>query len=79
MLELESYSVLDEREKDEQGNPDKIISFTLPSYNTPFLFYNCICPSTKREYFVETDRKTCKAAKAGSFGYGEDVEWVEEW
>ena len=77
MLELDDYKTLDSRKKDEQGNPDKVISFTVKGFSKPFLYYNCICPITKREYFIQTDKEICSAAKAQSFGL-KDINWVKE-
>jgi len=78
MKELKDYQVLDERKKDEQGNIDKVISFTIKGFDEPFIYYNCICPSTGREYFIQIKEKTCVKAKEQSFGL-EKVEWVIEW
>jgi hypothetical protein len=77
MKEFKDYKVLDEQ-IDEKGNTMKIVSFTVQKMDEPLKFYNCICPSTGREYFIGTDKNTCAEAKSGSFGL-EDVEFVEEW
>ena len=77
MKELPNMTVLDE-DVDKYNNQMKVISFTMSGYDIPFMFYQCICPSTKREYFVETKQKTCKAAKSMSFGL-ENIEFSEEW
>ena len=63
---------------DDQGYQMSIISFTLDGYSSPFLFLNCFCPSTEREYFLETRKTDCWKAKNGSFGL-EDVEWIAEY
>jgi hypothetical protein len=78
MKDLANFKVLDSRKKDEQGNPDKIVSFSIEGYEKPFLYYNCLCPSTKREYFVQTDKEQCIEAKNASFRH-ENIEWVNEW
>ncbi|HCC05020.1 TPA: hypothetical protein DEP58_01780 [Patescibacteria group bacterium] len=77
MKKLKDFKVLDEQ-TDEKGNPMKIISFTVQNMNKPLKFYNCFCPTTKREYFIGTDKDTCTEAKNASFGLSE-VEWFNEW
>ena len=77
MAELPGLQVLDES-KDKYGLNQRIISFTLEGFNKPFLFYHCICPSTGREYYLETKQKTCAVAKAMSFGLPQ-IEFTEEW
>ena len=77
MKQLEDYEILDEQ-IDEKGNTMKIVSFTVGSMDEPLKFYNCFCPSTKREYFVGTKENTCNEAKAQSFGF-DDVNFVDEW
>jgi len=80
VLELPDYKILDGRNDDGRGNPDKVISFSVKGFDKPFLFYNCLCPSTKREYFLQTGKEKCAEAKAGSFGFGiEEIEWENEW
>jgi hypothetical protein len=59
--------VLEER-TDDQGNKERVVEFSVKGLNNPLKFFNCICPSTGREYFIETDEKTCVRAKAKSFG-----------
>ena len=44
----------------------KIIRFDIDEVWEIFL-YNCFCPSTKREYHLETHSKTCEEAKSMSF------------
>jgi hypothetical protein len=79
MKQLKNYKILDEK-IDEKGNPMKILSFTVQNMREPLKFYNCICPSSKREYFVGTDKDTCVEAKAGCWGLkAEEIEFVEEW
>ena len=77
MKQLKDYKILDDG-IDEKGNPAKIVSFTVQNMKEPLLFYNCICPSSGREYFVQTEKKTWKEAKATSFGL-EEVEFINEW
>ena len=77
MLEL-GAETLDEVKDDGYGNPMKVISFSVKGFDQPFLFLNCFCPSTGREYFLQTDEKTCVAAKNKSFGL-EEVSWIKEW
>jgi len=77
MKELNATTV--EENTDAQGNVQRIISFTLDGYNKPFIFYNCVCPSTKREYFLQTDKLTCAEAKSASFGMDADFKFDEEY
>ena len=79
MKQLKDYKILDEK-TDEKGNPMRIISFTIQNMKEPLKFYNCLCPSSKREYFLQTDKDSCDEAKAGMFGFkAEEAEFVEEW
>ena len=77
MKSLKDFKILDEQ-IDSKGNSMKIISFTVQNMDEPLKFYNCICPSTGREYFLGTDEETCIAAKNKSFGL-EAIEFVNEW
>jgi hypothetical protein len=67
MKELDNYKVVEES-KDDYGNTQKIISFDIKGFDKPFIYFNCLCPSTKREYFLQTEELTCEKAKAKSFG-----------
>jgi hypothetical protein len=79
MKELKDFKVLDEK-VDSCGNPMKIVSFTIQKMKEPLLFYNCFCPSTKREFFLQTKYKTCEEAKMKSFGLdAKEVEFIKEW
>ena len=69
--------VLEER-TDEQGNKERVVEFSVKGLNNPLKFFNCICPSTGREYFIETDEKKCVKAKSKSFGQ-EEMKFDEEW
>jgi hypothetical protein len=77
MKALDNYKVLEEG-KDRMGNKHAVISFDINGFNKPFLFYSCICPSTGREYFLQTDKETCLAAKVASFGHDEEIEYIDE-
>jgi hypothetical protein len=77
MKQLKDFKVLDEA-LDDKGNQMKVISFTVKNMNEPLKFYNCFCPSTHREFFIGTDKNTCKEAKEASFGL-EGVSWENEW
>ena len=59
---------IDSVSDDGYGHPMRIISFTRDGYEEPFLFLNCFCPSTGREYYLETRQKNCASAKGCSFG-----------
>jgi hypothetical protein len=78
MTELTNFKVLDES-KDKYGFTQRTISFDVPNFDKPFLYYHCTCPSTGREYYLETKQKTCMDAKAASFGLPGTVEFTEEW
>ena len=78
MKQLKDYKILDEQ-IDEKGNQMKIISFKVKGIDEPIKYYNCICPTTKREYFVGTDKDTCQEAKLTSFGLDDDNQFVNEW
>jgi len=77
MKKLKDFTILDEA-TDEKGNPMKIVSFKAKQVNEPLKYYNCICPSTGREYYIGTDKNTCKEAKVALFGLKE-AEFVDEW
>ena len=80
MKQFKDFTILDEVKDDGHGHPMKIVSFTVQNMKEPLLFYNCFCPSTGREYFVGTDKKTCDEAKFSSFGlHPETYEFVNEW
>lgn len=78
MKQLKNFKILDEK-IDDKGNPMKIISFNVQNMDEDLIFYNCFCPSTGREYFVQTDKKECWEAKNHSFGLEGEVEWINEW
>ncbi len=75
MKELAWLKILEE-EIDNQGNEMKIITFNID--NMELKYYNCFCPSTKREYFLETESDTCKEAKAMSF-WDSEIKFDEEY
>ena len=77
MASLPNFTVHDSA-TDKYGNPHRIISFTVKGFDLPFIYYHCVCPSTGREYYLETKQRTCAAAKAASFGMSE-IEFTEEW
>jgi hypothetical protein len=79
MLELPGLEVIHEVDDDGQGYKMRIISFSLPGISRPFLYLNCFCPSSGREYHLETQEKDCWRAKAASFGLPADVEWTAEY
>ncbi len=68
MKDLKNYKIEDEVKDDGYGYPMKIISFKMDGFYTPFYFLNCFCPSTSREYFIETRETDCWKAKQKSFG-----------
>ena len=77
MKELKDYQVLDEVKDDGQGYPMKIVSFKVKQFTEPLKYLNCSCPSTGREYFIETRQDKCWLAKNKSFGL-EKINWLKE-
>ncbi len=77
MKSLKNLKVLDTA-TDGKGNEMKIVSFKVKEIDEPLKYYQCICPSSGREYFIGTDKNTCKEAKDSSFGLT-DTEWMNEW
>ena len=68
MKELKDYKILDEIKDDDYGYKMKVIQFTIKGFDKPFNYLNCFCPSTGREYFLETESNNCLEAKSKSFG-----------
>ena len=77
MKKLKNYKILDEQ-TDSQGNVMKIISFTVKNLNEPLKYLNCFCPSTRREYYLGTDKDTCWSAKMSSFGLSPEIKFTNE-
>jgi len=77
MKKLKNYKVLDKVEDDGYGYPMKIISFQVRELTLKYL--NVFCPSTGREYYLETQKVTCKEAKARSFGLDKDAVFDREY
>jgi hypothetical protein len=63
---------------DSMSGPLGIVSFNVDGFKKPFLYLRCVCPSTGREYYLETRQKTCAAAVAASFGL-KKVMFEKEW
>jgi hypothetical protein len=75
---LKGFEVLDNT-TDTYGNPMRVIQFDHPDAGK-IRYYNCFCPTTKREYYLGTDEKTCNEAKAQSFGFKTaELEFISEW
>jgi len=55
----------------------RIVSFSIKGFDQPFKYLNCFCPSTGREYYLETQQDKCEMAKSKSFGM-DKVEFDEE-
>ena len=80
MKQLKDFKILDKVKDDGYGNPMNIWSFTIQNMDRPLKFLNCFCPTTKREYFLGTDKDKCWEAKAGLIGFeAKDIEYVKEW
>lgn len=78
MKELPNFKVIHEVKNDGCGYPMKIISFALDGFDTSFYFLDCFCPSTGREYMLETRQTDCWKAKAKSFGF-DSIKFDEEY
>ena len=77
MKELDNYKILDSK-IDRYDNKMELVSFSLSGFDSPFKYLHCICPSTGREYFIETDKNKCEIAKSSSFGFNR-LKFKEEW
>lgn len=69
MKELPDFKIIDETTDDGYGYAMRLVSFTMQGFDSPFYYLNCFCPSTGREYYLETREQTCEAAKSKSFGF----------
>jgi hypothetical protein len=78
MRQFDNFKVLEES-KDDCGNTQKIISFNIKGFDKPFVYFNCICPTTGREYFLQTEKETCLEAKRASFGITNNIKWDFEY
>jgi hypothetical protein len=78
MKDLPNFKTLHEVQDDGHGYPMRVVSFDMEGFDTPFRYLNVFCPSTGREYFLETKQDTCEAAKSRSFGF-DAVKWNHEW
>jgi len=79
MKKLKGFKVLDKVDDDGYGNLMEILEFKLEKFSEPLRYLRCFCPSTKREYLVETRQTKCWAAKNSSFGLEGEIKWVKEW
>ena len=79
MKKLKDFKVLDEQ-IDGKSNKEKVLSFTVQNMKTPLKFYNCFCPSSKREYFIGTEKDDCKEAKLAIWGFNsKEIKFEDEW
>ena len=79
MSALKDFKVLDEK-IDNHGLKMRVVSFNVQNMKEDLLFYNCFCPTTKREYYLGTSEKTCEEAKAQQFGFkANDIKFLKEW
>ena len=53
MSALKDFKVLDEK-IDNHGLKMRVVSFNVQNMKEDLLFYNCFCPTTKREYYLGT-------------------------
>ena len=78
MRDLTNLTVLLDEIVDSYGHPMRLVSFNVTGFAEAFRYLNCFCPSTGREYYLETRQTTCAAAKSASFGKTKlvfDAEW----
>jgi hypothetical protein len=57
----------------------RVISFTIQKLKEPLKFLNVFCATSKREYFLGTNKEKCWEAKNALAGFKGEVEWVKEW
>jgi hypothetical protein len=78
MKSLKDFTIIDSVENDGYNYPMKVISFKAKNVTNPLVFFNCHCPSTGREYYLQIESKTCIEAKEKLFGVS-NVEFIKEW
>ena len=59
--------------------PIRVVEITFDGFDDPFRYLNCFCPSTGREYYIETQQSDWKLAKAKSFGHDKPIKYKKEW
>ena len=80
MKQLKNYKVLDTVKNDGYGKKMQIVSFNVQNMDEDLIFLNCFCPTTNREYYIQTKEKDCWSAKAQSFGLNkDDITWDKEY
>ena len=63
--------------KDIFNNKMRIVKVSHEKISEGQKYLHCICPSTKREYYLGTNEDNTEKAKAKSFGL-EEAEWIKE-
>ena len=58
--------------------PIRVVEITFDDSDKPFRYLNCFCPSTGREYYLETEEIKWQMAKAKSFGL-EKIKFTKEY
>ena len=76
---LKDFQVLEEIRDDGYGNPMRIIQFSHSVFHKPVRMLNVFCASTKREYYLWTERDKCWDAKMISFGLPLEMRFNEEY
>jgi hypothetical protein len=76
MLKL-GAKTLDKVKDDGYGYPMKVIQIDVNGMDLRYL--NCFCPTTGREYFIETRETNCWKAKMGSFGLPAETRFSKEY
>jgi hypothetical protein len=72
-------AILNEVLDDGYEHPMKLVEVQTKAFSTPFRYLNCFCPSSGREFWLETRSKSCWAAKMGSFGLPETERFDREY
>ena len=68
IAELSKFKVLDEVKDDGYGNPMRVVEFSHSVFKKAVRMLNVFCASTKREYYLWTEKDKCLEAKSASFG-----------
>ena len=80
MKDLKKFKVLKTVKNDGYGYKMRTVQFEIEGFSKPFIYLNAFCPSTGREYFIETDTTDPWEAKYGSFGLNNiNGTFITEW
>ncbi|MCK9578814.1 hypothetical protein M0R01_05025, partial [bacterium] len=79
MKDLKKFKALKTVKNDGYGYKMQTVQFEIEGFTKPFIYLNAFCPSTGREYFIETDKTDPWEAKMGSFGLDKNVRFAKEY